>query len=219
MKLSIANGSLFETRSPLDHLADNSKLLETGLQKGEELSPCRIWTGPKVKSSHKDYGRLSLYRNWPEMKKATISRGLVDRVQLRTHRISLMMRDLLQKYHDFNWSEQKWKDVFFKHNEKVKELGLEADHLCAETLCFEPCHLEWVTREVNLERMWTRVRQERREAEFGRLHNHMHGQFHSYAQMTAGRPKSSSCSLEIADLPYDTLNLQLKLLFQDQSLD
>ncbi len=166
---------------PLDHLAEkSSRHNEKGMIIQGEFSPCRIWTGPVVCSRYKPYGRLSLYRNWQEKKKKAKGKYPMDRVQLRTHRISLMMYDLLQKHPDFNWAEQKWKDIFFCYNLELRELGVEADHLCGETLCLEYRHLEWVTPQQNEERMQERLKRLKKDPEFGRMRSHMRGGITNY---------------------------------------
>ena len=197
MKTSTKRGHPFG--GPLDHLADKSYLhLEIGNVLEGKFCPCRLWTGPVIWSRHKLYGRLSLYRNWPEMKKPSKRNPPADRLSLRTHRIALMMYDLLKKYPHFDWSKQEWKDVFFRYNEELRTRGVEADHMCQETLCIQPKHLEWVTPRENQLRMQESARRKRKEAEWGRLHAHMHGSYANYAE-THGQLEMFA-TLELASL-------------------
>lgn len=108
------------------------------------LDSCRVWTGYSQKNGHISkekgcYGRINLTFDGRSLK-------------FPVHRVSLVLHEVLTLKSDFNFYKKEDKKLFFDLYFAYSAAGLSVDHLCGNTLCFNPHHLEWVWLTKNQQR-------------------------------------------------------------------
>jgi hypothetical protein len=119
---------------------------------------CRIWTGYAQKDGYmcgrgvEGYGKINL--TCPEDGKSR---------KFAVHRVALVLHEVLQIQPDFNFYNQDNKKLFFDLLRAYSVVGLTVDHLCNNSLCFNPLHLEWVVLPKNIARKkWSSRKKEGR---------------------------------------------------------
>ena len=124
-----------------ERLMKNSKWIQSLLP--EELGGCRVWTGYTQEngyvSSGTGYGKINL---------TYLGRSL----KFPTHRVSAVLSEVLILKKDFDFYNSHDKTTFFELYFAYSACRLSIDHLCTNSLCFNPNHLEWVWMDKNLQR-------------------------------------------------------------------
>ena len=111
-------------------------------------TPCKIWTGYTQKDGYPSdgvgYGRMNIQRDGRAKK-------------LPVHRVSKVLDEMLTINPNFDFYDKEDKKLFFELYDAYSFCQLTIDHLCRNSLCFEPLHLEWVHLTSNQQRKrWTR---------------------------------------------------------------
>ena len=128
-------------------LMDNSKWEKCesiDLYEEMHLSNCRVWSGYSQKNGYISkekgcYGRINLFFETQSLK-------------FPVHRVSPVLHELLTIKPDFDFYKKEDKKVFFDLYFAYSASRLSVDHLCGNTLCFNPNHLEWVWLDKNQQR-------------------------------------------------------------------
>jgi hypothetical protein len=108
------------------------------------LDNCRVWTGYSQKDGYiskekGSYGRINLVFEGRSLK-------------FPTHRVSLVLHEILTLKPNFDFYKKEDKKLFFELYFAYSLSRLSVDHLCGNTLCFNPNHLEWVWMDKNQQR-------------------------------------------------------------------
>jgi hypothetical protein len=116
-----------------DRLKRNSKSVKCKKLKG--CGNCRIWTGYTVNG----YGRTNIR---------------TDRVNKShfVHRISKVLSEILSINPDFDIYDPLQKVYFIDLYAAYGKVKLTIDHICGDSLCINPNHLEWVWLDKNQQR-------------------------------------------------------------------
>lgn len=128
----------------------------------EPDTECIIWRGYSQKDGYPSkgdgYGRINITRNGRSLKFAT-------------HRVAKVHAEVLILEPHFNFYTPQHKEIFFELYDAYSLCGLSIDHLCENSLCINPDHLDWVYLSVNIWRKkWNaRERKSRMEA----IRNHV----------------------------------------------
>ena len=108
---------------------------------------CHIWTGycqkGYVEAPETDgaYGRINLVYGGRSLK-------------FPIHRVAKVLEEISSLKSSFNFYDEKDKRDFFTLYYAYSATGLSIDHLCKNTLCFNPEHLEWVLLSKNQSRKY-----------------------------------------------------------------
>lgn len=106
-------------------------------------TPCRIWGGYTQKDGYptikEGYGRMNIQREGRSLK-------------FPVHRVSKVLDEILTVDPDFDFYHEDSKKLFFELYDAYSLCGLSIDHLCRNSLCFAPLHLEWVYLSANQKR-------------------------------------------------------------------
>lgn len=98
---------------------------------------CWLWQGYCQKSyitkrgSPGSYGRINLIRDGVSSK-------------LPVHRVAKVLYEITELKPEFDFYKKEDKKLFFNLYRAYSVCGLTIDHLCGNTLCWNPSHLEWV---------------------------------------------------------------------------
>ncbi len=85
------------------------------------------------------YGRINLTKEGRSLK-------------FPVHRVSKVLEEILILYPEFDFYKPKDKKIFFELYSAYSACGLSIDHLCKNSLCINPTHLEWVHLTKNQQR-------------------------------------------------------------------
>lgn len=106
-------------------------------------SPCSTWSGYTQKDGYvslsEGYGRINLMRDGRSLK-------------FPTHRVAKVLEEIEMLVEAFDFYSQKDRALFFDLYDAYSALRLSIDHLCKNSLCINPNHLEWVHMAANLQR-------------------------------------------------------------------
>lgn len=133
-------------KSLQERLSHNSK----------KVGECVVWTGycqstyvtePGTAGA---YGRINLTKGGRSLK-------------FPVHRVSKVLEEIIIQYPAFDFYKLKDKELFFDLYQAYSACGLSIDHLCKNSLCINPAHLEWVHLSNNQQRKkWGRQKREKR---------------------------------------------------------
>ncbi len=117
---------------------------------------CHLWTGycqatyVSVPGTLGSYGRINLTKDGRSLK-------------FPVHRVSKVLEEILVLRPNFDFYTPKDKQLFFDLYQAYSACGLSIDHLCKNSLCINPLHLEWVHLSKNQQRKkWTESKRNER---------------------------------------------------------
>ena len=106
---------------------------------------CLIWTGycqcvyVTERGTQGSYGKINLTRDGRSLK-------------FPVHRVAKVLEEILTLMSGFDFYNPLHKKIFFELYYAYSACGLSIEHLCCNTLCINPSHLEWVTLSENQKR-------------------------------------------------------------------
>ena len=108
-----------------------------------KTSPCHIWCGYTQKDGYvskaEGYGRINLPRDGRSCK-------------FPTHRVAKVLEEINTLVMSFDFYNQKDRVLFFDLYDAYSTVRLSIDHVCGNSLCINPDHLEWVYLSTNQQR-------------------------------------------------------------------
>ncbi len=106
-------------------------------------TPCLLWNGytqdKGYVSFQKGYGKINLTRDGRSLK-------------FTVHRVSKVLYEILTVNPSFDFYDKFDKQSFFNLYDAYRLSGLTIDHLCKQSRCLNPLHLEWVYIDPNQKR-------------------------------------------------------------------
>lgn len=144
-----------------ERLAKLSCLCDQGFS-----TPCLLWKGytqdKGCVSFQKGYGKINLTREGRSLK-------------FTVHRVSKVLDEILTVNPSFDFYDAQDKQSFFDLYDAYRFSGLTIDHLCKESRCLNPLHLEWVYMDPNQKRKkWSQSKRKARlhQIQAGKTRHH-----------------------------------------------
>lgn len=126
-------------------MARYNSLTERLIHNSHRDKHCCVWDGycqkthAEIPGTPGAYGRINLQRAGRSLK-------------FPVHRVAKVLEEILLLMKDFDFYDLTHKQIFFDLYQAYSLANLSIDHLCKNTLCINPRHLEWVRLSKNTQR-------------------------------------------------------------------
>lgn len=144
---------MWKYRSLQERLILNSHK-EKSLHLPEHCGHCQVWDGytqDGYRTEKEGYGRINLTYEGRSLK-------------FPVHRVALVLHEILTINPRFDFYNKEDKLAFFELYFAYSQARLTVDHVCNNSLCFNPGHLEWVWLSINEKRKKWKKKERRRKA-------------------------------------------------------